>query len=331
MSRKRADGNSEPIAMPRVSGSHSTRKRARHATALPEVEAPASAAPGHTWSEDRSTSAGGNSSNNGDDDGANLAADTQRNFAPSSVLVLYADIVDDAERSRVANENRYRSLTSDAEWGKLISAQHPVAAELAGMIAGLQEIEKVAVKGLKRAMKDHALGPFVQRTTGLGLKTAARFLGLVGDPYMHPLKDRPRTVSELWAFCGLHVLNGDHRAIDTQRTSVASEVPAGQGRNDTHVHAAGRAPRRSKGIKVNWSTKAKTRAYLMAECCLKAKTSPYRAVYLARRAHTAVTHPDWTKGHSHADGLRIAMKAILRDLWIEAKGLHDGNSSGATR
>ena len=43
----------------------------------------------------------------------------------------------------------------------------------------------------------------------------------------------------------------------------------------------------------------------------------YGTVYADRRAHTALTHPDWSKQHSHMDGLRIMMKAVLKDLWIE--------------
>lgn len=36
-----------------------------------------------------------------------------------------------------------------------------------------------------------------------------------------------------------------------------------------------------------------------------------------------IPHPEWTPSHSHNDGLRIASKAILRDLWREAKRLHE--------
>jgi hypothetical protein len=45
---------------------------------------------------------------------------------------------------------------------------------------------------------------------------------------------------------------------------------------------------------------------------------------LDRREHTATTHPEWTKGHSHNDAMRVASKAILRDLWREAKRIHEG-------
>jgi Transposase IS116/IS110/IS902 family len=42
----------------------------------------------------------------------------------------------------------------------------------------------------------------------------------------------------------------------------------------------------------------------------------YGEVYATRRAHTAQTHPDWSKKHSHMDGLRIMMKEVLKDLWF---------------
>jgi hypothetical protein len=41
----------------------------------------------------------------------------------------------------------------------------------------------------------------------------------------------------------------------------------------------------------------------------------YGEIYAKRRAHTEVTHPDWTKMHRRNDALRVAMKAFLADLW----------------
>jgi hypothetical protein len=43
----------------------------------------------------------------------------------------------------------------------------------------------------------------------------------------------------------------------------------------------------------------------------------YGQVYVDRRMHTATTHPDWSAGHAHKDGLRIMVKALLKALWIE--------------
>lgn len=41
----------------------------------------------------------------------------------------------------------------------------------------------------------------------------------------------------------------------------------------------------------------------------------YGAVYTERRERTALTHPDWTPGHSDADARRIMLKALVADLW----------------
>lgn len=89
--------------------------------------------------------------------------------------------------------------------------------------------------------------------------------------------------------------------------------------------SAGVAPKRRKGQRANWSTDAGMRAHLIAESCIKQMDrSPYRATYDARRARTDETHPEWTAGHSHNDALRVTAKAILRDLWREAKRIHEG-------
>lgn len=45
-------------------------------------------------------------------------------------------------------------------------------------------------------------------------------------------------------------------------------------------------------------------------------SGPYRGVYDRRRARTLETHPDWTKGHSHNDALRIMTSHLVRDLWV---------------
>jgi hypothetical protein len=41
----------------------------------------------------------------------------------------------------------------------------------------------------------------------------------------------------------------------------------------------------------------------------------YGEVYAARRIRTEISHPEWTPGHRRQDGLRIAFKQFLVDLW----------------
>lgn len=272
---------------------------------------------------------------------------------PNSIVdpLLYVHVTThgDLEQLRIASENRLRILTATEpdEDGVVrgfgLSDRHPDVARLAGMVDALRSLEHDAELILGRAFRRSAIHPWVKAQCGLGDKQVARLVGAIGDPYWHLAEDRPRTVSELWAYCGLHVLPADHASSDTHTSRVGgAQLPADQPHHDTqsrvvggnqtsdpdHLRfdaltpAVGVAARRRRGQKANWSTEAKTRAYLIATSCIKQEKSPYRAVYLTRRERTATTHPEWTPGHSHNDALRIASKAILRDLWREARRLH---------
>jgi hypothetical protein len=246
-------------------------------------------------------------------------------------LLVAAQVVGDLEKVRIANAHRLRILTATGpdsdgvERGFGLPTTHPDVQRLAGIVQALEDLEHQAVLALQRRMRAHALGPWVKAQRGLGDKQMARLLAAIGDPYWH-VEGRPRTVSELWAYCGLHVLDGA-------------------------------APHHRRGEQSNWSTHAKTRAYLVAESCLKQLSkeckvsgdqvthdahcgivtrithgpectcSPYRVTYDARRAVTDVTHADWTPGHLHHDALRVSAKAILRDLWIEGRRLHGEGSN----
>jgi hypothetical protein len=245
------------------------------------------------------------------------------------LLYFVAQALDDCESARIATENRLRTLTrveadEDGEVrGFALPEHHPLVASLAATLDVFAANEKGLTLHLKRQMRTNALHPWVKAQIGLGEKQVARLLSAIGDPYWNTLHDRPRTVSELWAYSGLHVIPGQ-RATDTHEL-LAGEQSSNTSRlaPDAHLEGAGVAARRRKGQRANWSSDAKMRAYLCAESCVKQARSPYRAVYLERREHTAVTHPEWTKGHSHNDAMRIASKAILRDLWREAKRLHE--------
>jgi hypothetical protein len=271
-------------------------------------------------------------------------------------LALAADFLDDVERVRMANANRLRALTAteiDSDGVKRyvgLDVDHPVVAQLAMMVESLTAVEHAATLNLQRMIRKHPLGAWIKATKGVGEKQGARLLASIGDPYWRPTLTRadgtvipagPRTVSALWAYCGLHVLSGDHASVDTHDGYVAGD-PTGTGGDsghwgfDTQGSCAGVAARRRKGQQANWSTKAKTRAYLIAESAMKTirqpcepndhaddcACSPYRCVYDQRKAHTTLTRPDWTDGHRHADALRVASKEILKDLWRAGRHWH---------
>jgi hypothetical protein len=210
------------------------------------------------------------------------ACDTQSGRADpaDALLLILADSLDDVERIRIASANRLRALLDDKH---LDGTQ--AAVELEMTVLGLQQIEERQTKALERAMKAHPLGPWVQRTTGVGLKQAARLLAAIGDPVWNGAEGRPRRgPAQLWAYCG---------------------------------YAPGQ--RLQKGTKANWNGAAKMRARLVAESCIKQASSPYRPVY--DRARESWADRDTTDLHKHHHALRCVAKAVLRDLFVEARAL----------
>lgn len=236
-------------------------------------------------------------------------------------LALAADIVDDAETNRIANENRLRQLTRTAvdsdgrDRGFGLDESHPDVARLATLVDMLAAVEHQATLNLNRKMRAHPLGPWCKAQKGIGEKQAARLLAVVGDPYFNDSLNRPRLVSELWSYCG----HGD----PTRRMR--------KGMTQADLFACG-------------SPIAKSRLWLISTACLKAQ-GPFADVYYARKTategrlhaadckrcgpsgHPALTGSPWSDGHRHADALRIVGKTILHDLWAEARRIHEQEES----
>jgi hypothetical protein len=248
---------------------------------------------------------------------------TEGPFLDSPVLGILADALGDLEDTRIRNENRLRQLTSDDDWGHGLNVDHPDVARLSAIVDAMKKAENDAVKGIQKAMRQHPLWPWAKDVIGLGEKQFARLLTSIGDPYWNDLHNRPRTVSELWAYSGYHVL------------------PA-QGSSDTHRRTGGVAPTHKRGVQANWSEEARKRCWLIANSLVKAKHrgGKYGQVYDATRAkyaeavHTSVcircgpsgkpAQPGspLSPGHQHARGLRAVSKELLKDLWLESRRLH---------
>ena len=294
------------------------------------------------------------------------------------LLALLADVLDDLERTRIANENRLRQLTrdevdADGELRGLgLPMEMPQVVALAAIVSGIGKLEHEAELNLKRALRKHPLGPWIKVTNGIGEKQGARLLAVIGDPYWNTLYDRPRTVSELWAYCGLHVLPAAGHVRHESHEGTAgggNQAHPGQSIRETQRRAAGVpdrgdpdhraadfqggnvgvAPTRTRGQRANWSATAKMRAFLVAESCVKTRTSPYRVIYDNGRAkyadaihqadcrrcgpagRPALAGTPLSLGHQHARALRLVMKALLKDLWIQAKAIHEGTSPKDSR
>lgn len=265
-------------------------------------------------------------------------------------LYLLASQLDGVEELRKATDNRFRQATRSTEdkdgevRGFGFDPEDVDIASIRITNEALGKIEHDVILQLQRAMRKHPLGAWQKTAIGVGEKQLARLLAAIGDPYWNTLHDRPRTVSELWAYSGLHTLPVGHPGGDTQLQAAdgapTAAPPSDHWATDIQSTDVRGAARRTKGQRANWSTDAKTRAYLIAESCTKQSRSPYRAVYDARRAATAERIHDrpcpqcngkgkteleltaWRPGHQHADALRIVSKTVLRDLWVAARDWH---------
>lgn len=260
-------------------------------------------------------------------------------------LALTAEFLSDLERVRIANDNRIRALRDDLGAGNEREAQTSI--HLAEVFAAAEHTVEL---DLKRILRQTDLGAFVQQTVGLGEKTVARLLGVIGHPRWHydnnessPTFEQwlPRTVGQLWSYCGYSV------------------VPAGgHGGNEIQfIGAPGVAPSRRRGQQAKYNTEARTRTFLVAEGCVKAGVrkldgaddsdgydtthrraiTPLGNVYLAGRVKYAdamhqtecvrcgpsgspakIGSP-LSEGHKHARALRLVAKTVLKDLWIAAE------------
>jgi hypothetical protein len=240
---------------------------------------------------------------------------------------IAADVVDDLEAVRTAECNRLRTLTDTSERGHGMDPFEDNVMVLTALVNAIENLEKDAIKHLEKSMRAHALWKWAKPITGLGAKQFGRLLQSVRDPYWNDLHNRPRTVSELWAYCGYHVINGG-------------------------------APRRQRGQKANWNDTARKRCFLIAESLVKeggrtwpmpeglpVASRPYRAYYESIRdkyadavhAHDcvrcgpagkpALAGSPLSMGHQRARAIRAVAKEFLKDLWVESKRIHEATAA----
>lgn len=196
-------------------------------------------------------------------------------------------------------------------------------------------------------MLKHPLAGFQKRHKGIGKKQLARLLATIGDPYWNDMYERPRTVSELWAYCGLHVIRTSSSSQTTGGTHKLPAAAGAQPHTGSHttpvphrVGAPGVAPKRQRGQKSNWNETARKRIWVIASAMPKFPGGKYEQVYRDARAkyadsiHTtdcvrcgpagkpALTGTPLSPGHQNARAHRLVAKEILKDLWIDARDLY---------
>lgn len=252
-------------------------------------------------------------------------------------LALAADVLDDAERNRIANENRLRQLTrseadSDGEErGFGLDETHPDVARLAAIVDMLKQVEHQSALNLQRMLRQHPLGPWMKAQKGIGEKQGARLLAVVGDPYLGP-DGQPRTVSQLWAYCGHGDPSRKRRKGMTQADLFALGNPVAKSRlwliSCAVLKAGGGEEKAMLGTEPKLASPSFAAAYYRRKNSTVGREHATDCVRCGPSGHPAPAGSPWSDAHRHADALRVTGKTILLGLWQEAKRIHE--SGGAS-
>ena len=200
---------------------------------------------------------------------------------PTTELRFLADMYAQAQKFRVACENRARSIEQGADVAE--DGQREFSALLGERY---KAIEEEIFGRMSQAVKDHPAWPWLSAVKGIGPTLATKILGMI------PEIEGFETMSQLWRYCGLAVMDG-------------------------------KAERKVKGEKLHYNNRLKTTMYIVAGSFLKSG-SPFRRIYDEARAYYTEMRPDWTEGHRHLAALRKMEKVFLGCLyiyWREAEGL----------
>lgn len=237
-----------------------------------------------------------------------------------SLLNVQAQFLTDIEGTRTAAGNRAFALQD--RFG--LPEDHPKTASARTLEAELLALEKRVVKDLEAALRQVPFYPAIKAMIGVGDKQAARLLGAIFHPRWKYDRDQeiwvPRTVGQLWSYCGYAPVLANGHYIHATHKPVAVRIAA----------------KRRRGEQSQYNAEARTRAFLISESCIKQRHSPYRAVYDAGRlkyaesihevpcpqcgpkGHPAQPGSDLSDGHKHARALRLVAKDVLKDLWIRS-------------
>lgn len=190
-------------------------------------------------------------------------------------------LLDDLEKVRIANGNRI-AAHERTHGGSL--------PHLDEIQAGLRHLEHQAELELVRAWRKHPLAAWAKEQRGVGEKSIARLVAVVGDPGERP------NVAKLWAYCGF----GDPARIRIPRNATQEQLLA------------------------RGNPRAKKQAWLIATSMLKAGN---REVYDAARAKYAAV--EISDGQKHARAIRATAKAFLRDLWLVSRDHRTNDAHGS--
>ena len=200
-----------------------------------------------------------------------LEAESIKEERPSSLLRVLVDLRDrQIQKARVQFGNRLGAIQRGADASD--GHQEEVVARY---LARFEALEKELDADIRELVKDYPIYAELSSVRGIGPGLAAKLIALID------IREAD-TVSALWRFAGLAVINGEREKL-------------------------------VKGEKAHYSGRLKTTMYLVGTSFLRSG-SPYRQVYDEARVYYE-SREGWTKLHQHLAAMRKMEKLFLAHLW----------------
>ena len=212
----------------------------------------------------------------------------------SEAVRALVEVYYDVQKTRIAAEHRIRKA---GEHG-LSEASVEALMDWVGERMDKQEAELKAMV-LKQIRDEPLWKEWLEGVKGVGPCIAGGLMAWVGDC------SRFDTVSKLWAFAGMHVVDGE-------------------------------APRRKRGEKANWNATLRTLCWKAGQSFVRVGDG-YRDLYLQEKARLRILHPEpipfdpprkkkdgtallqYSDGHVDAMARRKVVKVFLGHYWEAAR------------
>lgn len=190
----------------------------------------------------------------------------------SSLLRALIDVRDrQIQKARIQFGNRLAAIENGMD-----TASEDQVAILRRYYESLERMEKDLNHDIEELVSEYGFYPILSRVKGIGPTMAAKLIALVDIR-------KCDTVSALWRFAGLAVIDG----------KAEKPVP---------------------GEKLHYSKRLKATMYLVAKQLMAVK-GPYYDYYYEMRQKYESKHPDWPRLRIHLAALRKVEKLFLAHMW----------------
>lgn len=223
-----------------------------------------------------------------------------------SLLGHHARQLWDIQKQRIAASNRVKAMERDGFSGIDLEPALEVVRQYAGIEGGID-------RSLGVLVKRHFMADWIKEQRGIGLPGFARLLGVTGNI------DRFGTVSKLWKYLGLHVVDGHaprrEKGVAWTHTDCTFGHMLTCPSDCTTDHHPLCVP---GGVGNAYAPQGRVVCHQIGEAIVKVGgDGPYRRAYDQKKAYYERERQEWTQARRHNAAMRYAVKELIKNLWIE--------------